>query len=201
MTLRVWKLSRGNVALTGLIILLVLAEFGAVSVFMGLACRAPAYASIANLWELSITVNALAAAGDVLLAATLCSLLHRSRTGYRRSDSMINRLILFSVNSGIVISLCALGSLISLLASRDSFWHMAFFTCIPRLYTNTLLASLNSRKLIAISGNLTKLTTLEGISFPQRVSTTMDTFAQADKMGPSSTIGAETTKTSSRLEI
>ena len=33
---------------------------------------------------LSISVNALAAAGDVLIAASLCFLLYRSRTGYRR---------------------------------------------------------------------------------------------------------------------
>ncbi len=34
--------------------------------------------------SLSITVNALAAAADVLIAATLCTLLHLSRTGFQR---------------------------------------------------------------------------------------------------------------------
>ena len=36
------------------------------------------------LQPLSITVNALAAAGDVLIAGTLCTLLHLSRTGFHR---------------------------------------------------------------------------------------------------------------------
>jgi hypothetical protein len=36
------------------------------------------------LQALSITVNALAAAGDVFIAGTLCTLLHRSRTGFHR---------------------------------------------------------------------------------------------------------------------
>ena len=34
--------------------------------------------------RLSITVNALAAAGDVLIAGILCTLLHKSRTGFQR---------------------------------------------------------------------------------------------------------------------
>lgn len=37
-----------------------------------------------QLQDLSILVNALAAAGDVLIAAALCTLLHFSRTGFQR---------------------------------------------------------------------------------------------------------------------
>jgi hypothetical protein len=38
--------------------------------------------------NLSIIVNALAAAGDVLIAGILCILLHRSRTGFQRYHSL-----------------------------------------------------------------------------------------------------------------
>jgi len=37
-----------------------------------------------QIQDLSISVNALAAAGDVLIATALCSLLHFSRTGFHR---------------------------------------------------------------------------------------------------------------------
>ncbi len=51
------------------------------------------FAELATLKYLSISVNALAAAGDVLIAGTLCLLLHRSRTGFQKSDTMINKLV------------------------------------------------------------------------------------------------------------
>ncbi|KAF8868944.1 hypothetical protein BD779DRAFT_1590374 [Infundibulicybe gibba] len=95
-----------------------------------------------------LTVNALAAAGNVLIAATLCTLLHRSRTGFRRSDTMINKLILFAVNTGFLTSLCAVASLILIIVAGDTFLYIAFFFCIGRLYSNTLLATLNVRKMI-----------------------------------------------------
>ncbi|KAF7431151.1 hypothetical protein PC9H_006871 [Pleurotus ostreatus] len=102
-----------NVWLTGLVAFLVLSEFGCVLAFAALSLRFTTYEQLATLKELSITVNALGAAGDVVIAFALCVLLHRSRTGFQRSDSMINKLIIFAVNTGVLTSLCAIASLIS----------------------------------------------------------------------------------------
>ncbi|KAJ2926471.1 hypothetical protein H1R20_g10627, partial [Candolleomyces eurysporus] len=148
LTMRVWRLSSRNYLLTGLTALLVIAEFACVIAFTGLSLGLKTFSRLANLEALSIAVNALAAAGDVLIAATLCTILHRSRTGFHRSDTMINKLILFSVNTGFLTSLCAVGSLISIVIAGHTFLYIAFFFCIGRLYTNSLLATLNARKMI-----------------------------------------------------
>ncbi|RXW17156.1 hypothetical protein EST38_g8698 [Candolleomyces aberdarensis] len=148
LTMRVWRLSSRNYLLTGLTALLVIAEFACVIAFTGLSLGLKTFSRLANLEALSITVNALAAAGDVLIAATLCTILHRSRTGFHRSDTMINKLILFSVNTGFLTSLCAVGSLITIVVAGHTFLYIAFFFCIGRLYTNSLLATLNARKMI-----------------------------------------------------
>lgn len=71
------------------------------------------FVELGSLKPLSMSVNALAAAGDVLIAVFLCTLLQQSRTGFRRSDTMINKLILFSINTGLLTSICAVMSLIS----------------------------------------------------------------------------------------
>ncbi|KAF8885055.1 hypothetical protein CPB84DRAFT_1816875 [Gymnopilus junonius] len=110
------------------------------------------YAQLAEIKYLSILVNALAAAGDVFIAAALCTLLHLSRTGFQRSDTMINKLILFAVNTGFLTSLCAVASLISIIVAGNTFLYIAFFFCIGRLYTNSLLATLNARKMIRGAG-------------------------------------------------
>lgn len=60
-----------------------------------------------------MAVNALAAAGDVLITVTLCTLLQQSRTGYQSSDSMIMKLTMFSISTGFLTSICAVMSLIS----------------------------------------------------------------------------------------
>ncbi|KAG6917109.1 hypothetical protein DXG01_003929 [Tephrocybe rancida] len=86
------------------------------------------FVELQRLKYLSITVNALAAAGDVLIAMILCTLLHRSRTGFHR--------------------LCAVASLISITIAGKTFLYIAFFFCIGRLYSNSLLATLNARKMI-----------------------------------------------------
>ncbi|KAF6760860.1 hypothetical protein DFP72DRAFT_56129 [Ephemerocybe angulata] len=167
LTMRVWRLSNHSVLLTGLTGILVVAEFGCVIAFTGLSIGMKTFARLAELEALSITVNALAAAGDVLIAATLCTILHRSRTGFHRSDTMINRLILFSVNTGFLTSLCAVGSLISIVVAGHTFLYIAFFFCIGRLYTNSLLATLNARKLIRGSADGIH-TTSDNFSFSLR---------------------------------
>ncbi|KAG6872102.1 hypothetical protein C0995_012988 [Termitomyces sp. Mi166 len=92
-------------------------------------------------------------AGDVLITLILCILLHHSRTGFHRSDTMINKLILFAVNTGFLTSLCAVASLISIVVAGDTFLYIAFYFCIGRLYSNSLLATLNARKMIRGSGD------------------------------------------------
>ncbi|KAG6865147.1 hypothetical protein C0991_004829 [Blastosporella zonata] len=52
--------------------------------FGAMALQYRTFAELQHLKYLSISVNALAAAGDVLIASILCTLLHRSRTGFHR---------------------------------------------------------------------------------------------------------------------
>ncbi|KAH6880981.1 hypothetical protein BKA70DRAFT_171516 [Coprinopsis sp. MPI-PUGE-AT-0042] len=153
LTHRVYLLSNRNYFLTGVLVLLVAAEFVCVIVFTAISLQLETFTNLANLETLSVTVNALAAAGDVLIAASLCTILHKSRTGFRKSDTMINKLIIFSVNTGFLTSLCAVASLISITVAGHSFLYIAFFFCIGRLYTNSLLATLNARKKIRGSEN------------------------------------------------
>jgi hypothetical protein len=152
LAMRVWKLSNRNKLLTGVVGILVLAEFSCVVAYTVLTLHLQTFEQLTKYKFLSILVNALAAAGDVLIAATLCVLLHRSRTGFQRSDTMINKLILFAVNTGVLTSLCAVASLISIVVAGNTFIYIAFYFCIGRLYSNSLLATLNARKFVRGGG-------------------------------------------------
>ncbi|KAJ6581064.1 hypothetical protein B0H19DRAFT_1113491 [Mycena capillaripes] len=148
LTVRIWRLSNGNKWLTGAALLLVLGEFGCVLAYVAISLHLHTFVELAELKALSVMVNALAAAGDTFIAGTLCFLLRRSRTGFHRSDTMIRKLTIFAVNTGAVTSLCAIGSLVSICAAQNTFIYILFFFCMGRLYCNSLLATLNARKMI-----------------------------------------------------
>lgn len=50
---------------------------------------------------------------DTIIAASLCYLLYTNRTGYRRTDSLLNTLMLYTVNTGIITSICSLAAIIA----------------------------------------------------------------------------------------
>ncbi|KAJ3815125.1 hypothetical protein F5876DRAFT_72269 [Lentinula aff. lateritia] len=173
LTYRIWKLSGTKVWLTVVVISLVFAEFGEqliagpsrISYLLSLACVI-AFAVIAFLRGLSVTVNALAVVGDLFIAGILTLLLQRSKTGFRKSDTMINKLTIFAVNTGALTSLCAVASLISIIAAPNTFIYISFFFSMGRLYTNSLLATLNARKMIRDAAEGINTTTGDNISLP-----------------------------------
>jgi hypothetical protein len=146
LAMRVYRLSNKSWLATGLVMSLVIGEFVLIVVYSIQALSFQTFTQLATLKALSMSVNAVAAAGDVLIAMLLCTLLQKSRTGFRRSDTMINKLIAFSINTGLLTSICAVASLISIAAWPNTFIYIAFYFCLGRLYCNSLLATLNARK-------------------------------------------------------
>lgn len=63
-----------------------------------------------NMGSLIEGTSALDAAVGLTIAFSMIFFLHRSRTGFRRTDSMINRMIMLTINTGllsnVVASLC-----------------------------------------------------------------------------------------------
>lgn len=147
-TIRIYHLSHKNIMLTGLVAALVLAQFCVTLVYVGKSLPMKTYEQLDTLKGLSMAVNATTAASDVVIAMSLVSMLHLSRTGFKRSDSVINKLILYTVNTGLLTSIDAICSLASIAALPNTFIYICFFFALGRLYANSLLATLNARKSI-----------------------------------------------------
>ncbi|KAF5393735.1 hypothetical protein D9757_000328 [Collybiopsis confluens] len=110
--------------------------------------RLVTWQDLSKLKGLSMTVNVLGAVADVAIAAGLFYFLQRSRTGFKKSDTMISKLIMFSVSTGLLTSVCAVASLLSILIWGKTLIYVAFYFSLGRLYSNSLLATLNARKSI-----------------------------------------------------
>ncbi|EIW75988.1 hypothetical protein CONPUDRAFT_169214 [Coniophora puteana RWD-64-598 SS2] len=96
------------------------------------------HATMVSGWTVS-------ACTDTLIASTLCFYLHRQRTGMRRTDTIINELLLYTINTGLVTSLFAIAVLITFLGSSNLAFS-AFVQTQSKLYAVSLLATLNTRK-------------------------------------------------------
>ncbi|KAJ7210665.1 hypothetical protein B0H12DRAFT_407629 [Mycena haematopus] len=82
---------------------------------------------------------------DLLITLSLTVALARSKTGFRTTDTIINRLIGGAVRTGFFASIFALADLFSFLLHRNTNLYAMFAYPIGRIYTNTLLHTLNSR--------------------------------------------------------
>ncbi|KAF9468824.1 hypothetical protein BDZ94DRAFT_1152791, partial [Collybia nuda] len=143
LALRVWRLSNQKIWLIGVIV-----RFSfwvcTQSSWNTSSMRLTTWVQLSKLKGLSMTVNVLAAAADVLIAASLCYFLQCSRTGFKKSDTMISKLILFTVSTGLLTSICAIASLVSILFWGDTLIYVAFYF----MYSNSVLATLNARQAI-----------------------------------------------------
>jgi len=127
---------------------LVLAGFGCSVAFTVRSMKLQTWDELKELKGLSMAVNLIGVVADVLIAAALFYFLRRSRTGFKKSDTMISRLIMFTVSTGFLTSICAFASLVSILVWGQTLIYVAFYFSLGRLYSNSVLATLNARQSI-----------------------------------------------------
>jgi len=96
------------------------------------------------IWVTSVGLGS-AAACDIIIAVSLCSYLTRSRTGFKRTDSLITTLIVYSLTTGLVTSVIASAAVITFAIMPTNFIWMSFFWVLGKCYVNSFLAALNSR--------------------------------------------------------
>ncbi|KAJ6510177.1 hypothetical protein C8R47DRAFT_1208214 [Mycena vitilis] len=151
LAMRVWRLSNRNKTLTAITASLVLAEFGCSVAFTIQSLQLKTWKELGELKGLSMSVNVLGAVSDFFIALTLVYYLRRSRTGFKKSDTMITKLIVFSVSTGLLTSVCAVASLVSIIVWGQTLIYVAFYFSLGRLYFNSVLATLNARNDIRAS--------------------------------------------------
>ncbi|OCH93217.1 hypothetical protein OBBRIDRAFT_353211 [Obba rivulosa] len=88
----------------------------------------------------------LCAAGDILIAYAQIIVLRQWRSGFRSTDSILRTLMLYSINSALLTSVCALGNLITFAALPGTLIFQAFYFILPKLLLNSCLATLNARR-------------------------------------------------------
>jgi len=87
---------------------------------------------------------------QVIVDGVICGLLIialvRSKTGFHNSDTVINRMMRMSIQTGVFSGTCSILCLVFFFASPDTQLFGVFGIPISRLYTNTLMDTLICRE-------------------------------------------------------
>ncbi|KAI8970734.1 hypothetical protein BD414DRAFT_232546 [Trametes punicea] len=105
--------------------------------------------SLNDFQHVSWLVSAIfgcAVLADVCLTGTLVTVLLRSRTGFRRTDSLIEVLIIYSINTGLLTSIFGLLCFIFAIILPGNLIYIGISIVGVKLYANSVLAVLNSRR-------------------------------------------------------
>ncbi|KAB5591167.1 hypothetical protein CTheo_5376 [Ceratobasidium theobromae] len=81
---------------------------------------------------------------DVLIVYMLSTALVTQRTGFGKTDALIDKLLRYTINTGLLTSIFAIVDLITF-CTMNNMIHLGFNFVLGKLYTNTLLATLNAR--------------------------------------------------------
>ncbi|KAJ7451063.1 hypothetical protein FB451DRAFT_1284571 [Mycena latifolia] len=145
---RVYRVSKGNWIASGFLAIVSLGSFIGLNVYTFKALNIHTFVELAELKTLSMSCNIVSAISDALISVVLVYYLYFSKTGFDRTDDMINRLIAFTFNTGLPPSFCALAACIAINTSPETFIYIFWFLLQGRFYTNTMLVTLNTRDYI-----------------------------------------------------
>ncbi|KAF7344068.1 Glycoside hydrolase [Mycena venus] len=89
----------------------------------------------------------IGAVTDIILVLGLCYYLSAWRgDGFERMNQLVNRLMQWSIETGLITSVGAIALLICFVTMKDNFNWIAISAVLPKLFSNSLLFSLNARK-------------------------------------------------------
>lgn len=115
------------------------------------------------------------ASADIAIAVVLAWELVRSRTGFRKTDAIITRLVTLSMETSTTTALVALLNLVLYLPLQDTAYHLLPQFSMCRVYTITVLATLLGR-----DKQRRILESAEHASFPTAIRVGVTTTTQCD---------------------
>ncbi|KAJ3486274.1 hypothetical protein NLI96_g4346 [Meripilus lineatus] len=148
---RVWILSHRNKLLTIVpsLILLLRISFGFATCALTYTMKTwtEFREEIGPMFTLSAGI-ALSALMDLLIAGILIFHLHSSKTGFKETDHLIQKLMSYAVNTGAITMICSIGVVFIFVFQKDSLLFAGLWLMCSKLYANSMFGTLNARQLL-----------------------------------------------------
>ncbi|KAJ7203560.1 hypothetical protein GGX14DRAFT_570004 [Mycena pura] len=143
---RVFVFSKKNWLLSGLLSLAALANLGLAVWLIVRLNRDRSVAALSTIGPTTIPMFSIGAGVDVAIAILMVYYLQQGRTGFARTDFVVKKIIQYVVSTSLATSLLALGSIVAYAINPNHSAYIAIHFSLGRMYTNALLATLNSRR-------------------------------------------------------
>ncbi|KAJ8701333.1 hypothetical protein PTI98_000134 [Pleurotus ostreatus] len=85
------------------------------------------------------------AIADALITSTLVYSLYKRKTGFKDTDNVIERVIRFTIQTGMITALFAILDVVFFLVSPHTTLNFIWDLALGKLYSNVLMSTLNSR--------------------------------------------------------
>jgi len=145
--IRIWRFSDRNIWITGFVLLLDLAQLGLALAFTVKAFMLPNIFAVHELLTLGTISLGVGVATDIIIAGALCLFLNRLRTGLKPSDTLVNNLCRYAINTGAFTSAVSTATLLLYnLRPLNNLYFAATYIILSELYAISFLATLNTRR-------------------------------------------------------
>ncbi|KAL4259127.1 DUF6534 domain-containing protein [Pleurotus pulmonarius] len=152
--LRVWRFSRHNKVAISCLVSFNFTQFALAIVYTIKAFKLGSLVNVGKLRTLGIVSLSFGLATDVMIAASLCYFLQHYRTGHNGTDSLVNALSVYAVNTGALTSAVSLSTLLLYWTMpENNFYFIAVYFSLSKLYAISFMATLNTRKIIRGRGS------------------------------------------------
>lgn len=153
------SVSRKNYVLTGTLSALVLTQFAITVTYFGQVYHITQASELIRFINTERAAMIIFVVVDTIIAVVLSFLLYRMRSGVKKTDSIVKRLILYTISTGLITSLWGVVGLVGAFVRPNSFIYLlvdlvfpkcAFspyessarpLTLFPIVYLNCILAS------------------------------------------------------------
>ncbi|KAK7458093.1 hypothetical protein VKT23_009999 [Stygiomarasmius scandens] len=89
---------------------------------------------------------ALTSVSDVFATVALSWSFFDSKTGFKRTDTLLQKLLRYTITRGLFVTSAQVGFLILFLSKPQKLWWMPFYISLSKVYVITMIVMLNSRE-------------------------------------------------------
>ncbi|KIJ24985.1 hypothetical protein M422DRAFT_259369 [Sphaerobolus stellatus SS14] len=108
-----------------------------------------------------------AALCDTIITGSLCWYLYKTPKEFARTQLLVNKLIVYTVNTSFWTTLFVVLDLIAFIVWPKNWVYVGVFLLISKLYTNSVLGILNSRQ--RLRDEIYNSNSVNGIAIPETV--------------------------------
>jgi hypothetical protein len=142
----IYSLNRKQIYAPLFIVALALTQIGAAIAQTTVSQEIGNLSRISNTRSITTLQAGAAAVCDIMITVMLVVILGRSKTSVKSTNSMLNMLIVNAVNRGMLTALCAVLYIILFWAAPGTLYFSLALVPSSKLYMNSALATLNTRK-------------------------------------------------------